>query len=56
MLIDNINEYDTVKLYECDNFREYLILLKNGVTPIYISKSCYYFLKDDKLTSILNKL
>ena len=56
MLIDNIKEYDTIELYECNDYKQYLILLKNGVTPVYISKSCYYFLKDDKLTSILNKM
>lgn len=54
MLIDNITVYDNIKLYECKDFKEYLYLLKNGITPIYIHKGSYYFLQDDKLTSILD--
>lgn len=54
MLIDNIHIYDTIKLYECEDYKEYLTLLKNGLTPIFVSKSCWYFIKDEKLMTILN--
>lgn len=54
MLINNITVYKDIKLYECTNFKEYLFLLKGGLTPIYISKGNYYFLQDDKLISLLD--
>lgn len=54
MLIDNIHIYDSIKLYECSDDKEYLTLLKNGLTPIFVSKSRWYFVKDDKLAEILN--
>lgn len=54
MLIDNICVYKDISLYECTNFKEYLYLLKNGVTPVYIHKGNYYFLKDDKLALLLD--
>ena len=54
MLIDNICVYKDISLYECTNFKEYLYLLKNGVTPVYIPKGNYYFLKDDKLALLLD--
>lgn len=54
MLIDNICTYKDISLYECTNFKEYLYLLKNGITPVYIHKGNYYFLKDDKLTTLLD--
>ena len=54
MLIDNICTYKDISLYECTNFKEYLYLLKNGITPVYIHKGNYYFLKDDKLAPLLD--
>lgn len=54
MLIDNICVYKDISLYECTNFKEYLYLLKNGITPVYIHKGSYYFLEDDELTILLD--
>lgn len=54
MLIDNIDVYKDIMLYECSNFKEYLYLLRNGLTPVYIHKGNYYFLQDDKLASLLD--
>ena len=54
MLIDNICTYKDISLYECTNFKEYLYLLKNGVTPVSIHKGNYYLLKDDKLALLLD--
>lgn len=54
MLINNITVYKDISLYECTNFKEYLFLLKGGLTPVYIYKGNYYFLQDDKLTSLLD--
>ena len=54
MLIDNMCTYKNISLYECTNFKEYLYLLKNGITPVYIRKGNYYFLKDDKLALLLD--
>lgn len=53
MLIDNISMYKDIELYECENYKEYLILLRNGLTPIYVTKTHHYFLKDEKLMNLL---